>query len=383
MRGPFHDPHRGETRELRLARRSRKIETPMGRLAHLGVHPLARYEARAFDKPAAPVLEPVSLETGNDLRPMTLADMIGQDALKPLFRRLIDNAARLERPLDHLLLIGASGTGKTTLAMILARELDTRCFVLKAPIDMGTLEALRECAQDRDVVFVDEIHQQVHGDRRGITQAVDTESLYHVLEDRILMTPRGPLPFPHTTWIGATTDAGLLPEALVNRFPIQPRLAPYTLSQMAEIGRRNLQSLHMTGETGVPELFASACRLNPRQLNSYVRAASALGGDHIDAQTAHDVVVNLAGTTMDGLTTPMQTALRFLYRHCRRESKQGVTYSASVNTLATATGHGRDTKYISLMVEPWLLQVGLLEVRPTGRTLTDEGIQRAKELCDA
>lgn len=347
--------------------------------------PLARYRENPYRVPATgasapPTLKPVSLDTGNELRPLTLDEMVGQDDLKPLLRRLIDNGKRLGRPLGHVLLIGAPGTGKTTLAMVLARELGADCFVLKPPIDMGTLEQLRTVAQDGDIVFVDEIHQQVHGDRRGITQAVDPESLYHVLEDNLLMTPTEPLIFPRLTWIGGTTDAGLLPQAMTDRFPIQPRLAPYTLSQMAEIARRNLNALNLTADVGVAELFASASRLTPRQLNSYVKTARDLAGDHIDGSTARDVVVTLAGTTPDGLTTTMQTILKFLYQHCRREVKGETVYSASVNTLATAAGHGRDTKYIAVMAEPWLLHAGLLEVRPSGRTLTAKGIQRAKEL---
>jgi len=72
--------------------------------------------------------------------------------------------------------------------------------------------------------------------------------------------------------------------------------------------------------------------------------------------------------------------LTFMYRNCWRPNKDGGVYSASVNTLATACGHGRDTKAIALLVEPWLLQVGLLEVRPTGRTLTAAGVERARQL---
>ena len=344
-------------------------------------HPLYHLTQRP---PVKSKLEPADMDRArNPLRPTTLDEMVGQELLKPLLRRLITNARTSKRPLDHMLLVGASGTGKSTTATVVAQQLGTRVFMLKAPLDMGTLEALRTSAQDGDVIFVDEIHQQVSGDRRGITQACDPESYYHLLEDGVLATSSGPQPFPHVTLIGATTDVGLLPEALSNRFPLQPRLAPYQEDEMVVLAQRNAQALRLRLEASVAGLFAKACRLNPRQLNSYMRSAGALGGQYVSFETAREVVEDLAGTTLDGLTPSMQSVLRFLYCNCRRETKTAAMYSASVTTLATAAGHGRDTKAISLLVEPWLLQKGLLTVQHQGRTLTAAGIERAAELCEA
>lgn len=369
--------HRNPKRDLpiRLALASERLAATHDPLARHAPNPYAPKVA------AAPKLEPASLDTGNELRPLTLDQIVGQDDLKPLLRKLIANSRRLHRPLSHVLLIGGPGTGKTTISLVLARALGVRCFVLKPPIDMGTLLALRESAREGDVVFVDEIHMQVHGDRRGITQAVDPENLYHILEDRILMTPTGPVTFPHLTWIGATTDAGLLPQALVDRFPIQPHLAPYTEPQMLEIAHRNLAALKLSHAPGVAAMFAAACRLTPRQLNSYIETAQALAGQNITSADAHDVIVSLNGVSLDGLTGQMQTALRYLYLHCGRETKDGMRYSSSVNGLATAVGAGRDTRYVAIFVEPWLLQQGFLQVwAGTGRVLTDKGIARAREL---
>lgn len=327
------------------------------------------------------VVKPIDPATNVDpLRPTTLRDMIGQTRLRPLLRRLIDRALTGRR-LDHLLFVGASGTGKTTIAMVVARELGTRIFSLKAPIDMATLSALRETARDGDVIFVDEIHMQVSGDRRGITQACDPESFYMLLEDGVLSTATGPLPFPKVTWIGATTDVGLLPEPLSNRFPLRPQLADYTTADMVEIAARSMKGLGLNFTHDVALLFAGAARTNPRQVNSYVRAANGLTVNGVvTLSLASEIIVDLNGTTLDGLTPSMQTVLTFLLKHGRRETKQGVQYTASVNSLATAAGHGRDTKAINLLVEPWLLKCGLIEVRPTGRTLTPAGVARARDL---
>lgn len=339
-------------------------------------------ERYAQPKGAATSLRPLQrTESHNKLRPRLLADVVGQERLKPLLRRLVDTAKATGRPLSHMLFVGASGTGKTTMSTVLANEIGTRVFELKAPLDMGTLDALRLQAHNRDVIFVDEIHLQVSGDRRGITEACDPESFYMLLEDGVLSTATGPMPFPQVTWIGATTDVGLLPEPLSNRFPIQPRLAPYTIEDMTTIGEANAKALHLGCTSGVTMLFAGASRGIPRQVNSYMVAARGLTlDDTISLELAREVVEDLASTTLDGLTESMQTVLRFLYRHGRRETRQGTVYTASVNTLATACGHGRDTKAINLLVEPYLLQRGLLEVRPTGRTLTPAGVERARQL---
>jgi holliday junction DNA helicase RuvB len=338
--------------------------------------------AKAPQAAAVVEIHPTDLSSGsNPLRPRRLCDVVGQAKLKPLLARLIDAARSTRRPLDHLLLVGASGTGKTTLATVIASELGTRVFCLKAPVDQGTLLGLRSAARDRDVIFTDEIHMQVSGDRRGITQACDPESFYRLLEDGALATPTGPLSFPAVTWIGATTDVGLLPEALSNRFVLQPRLAPYSDADMAQIAKANARALGLVCQRGVCELFAGASRGVPRQVNSYMRAARQLTASRpVTVELAREVVEDLCATTLDGLTESMQIVLRFLYRNCRRETRAGVSYSASVNTLATACGHGRDTKAISLLTEPFLLGRGLLEVRPSGRTLTPAGVERARRL---
>ena len=214
-----------------------------------------------------------------------------------------------------------------------------------------------------------------------MTQACDPESFYLLLEDGVLATPHGPLPFPKVTWIGATTDVGLLPEPLSNRFTIQPRLQLYTAADMEQIAESNATALDLNCETGVFGLFAGASRATPRVVNNYMRSARSLSrGGQVDLELAREVVEDLSSTTLDGLTESMQIVLRYLYKHCARPTKDGIVYSASVNSLATAAGHGRDTKAISLLVEPYLLQRGLLQVRPTGRTLTDAGVVRARQL---
>lgn len=335
----------------------------------------------AKNAPKQVKIEPASqTASANELRPRLLADVIGQERLRSLLRRLINASKSTGRPLDHLLFVGAAGTGKTTLAGVIANEIGKQVFELKAPLSTDVLAALGRSAKEGDVVFVDEIHMQVSGDRRGITQACDPESFYLLLEDGLLATPTGPVKFPKITWIGATTDVGLLPQPLSDRFVIQPRLSPYTTSDLIKIGEANAKALGVNCDKGVYSLFAGASRGVPRVVNNYMKAARQLSDGFVTNSLAREVVRDLFSTTLDGLTDSMQTVLTYLYRFCARESKGETIYTASVNNLATAAGHGRDTKAISLLVEPYLLQQGLLQVRPTGRQLTPAGVERARRL---
>jgi Holliday junction DNA helicase RuvB len=285
--------------------------------------------------------------------------------------------------MPHMLFVGAAGTGKTTFATVIANEIGSRVFELEAPLDRVTLAELREVARDRDVIFIDEIHMQVSGDRRGITQACDPESFYRLLEDGVLATATGPLSFPAVTWIGATTDVGLLPQPMTDRFTIRPRLRPYTMADMAEIAVRSVKALGVRTEPGVCDLFAGASRCVPREINRYVETAHRLAGDGpVSLELAREVVEDLNGTTLDGLDETMQGSLRYLLLHGRRETRHGVVYSASEGALATACGHGRDTRAIRA-AEPYLIQRGLLTVHAgIGRILTPAGIERARQLIE-
>ena len=335
---------------------------------------------QAKAKGAEPTIKPANTrERHNPLRPHTLDEMIGQARLKPLLRRLVDTAKATRRPVPHMLMVGAAGTGKTTVATVLGNEIGRRVFALKAPVDAATLTVLAKTCHNGDVLLVDEIHMQVSGDRRGITQACDPEAFYTLLEDGTLATPTGPQRFPRVTWIGATTDAGLLPLPLVARFVLQPQLDPYTEAEMALLAQHNATALRLRISDHAARMFARASRQNPRQVNTYVKQAQALGAVLIGAEEAREVIVDLSSTTLDGLTKPMVDMLVFLLRSPR--VVRGETYyKASVNSIATAIGFGRDTKHVALMVEPELMKRALVQVTSGGRMLTDMGVKRARQL---
>jgi Holliday junction DNA helicase RuvB len=332
-------------------------------------------------QPAGPSAVTATERTANPMRPTTLDEMIGQERVRKLLRRVIDATARRRQPLDHVLLVGASGAGKSTVANIIANELGVDCFQVQAPVSTETLLDLRTKMVIGDVLFIDEIHQQAIADRRGKSAATDPEVLFHVLEDRRLVTPEGVFDFPHITVIGATTDEGMLPDPFINRFPLRPVLEPYKQAELALIATYNARALAISITRDAATVFARASRGVPRQINNYVKNAALLG-DGIDVALAEEVVRDLNRTTDDGLTLDMQRALVFLYRRGKRTNKSDntTTYQASVMTLATALGKSRDVKAIQLRVEPYLIERGYLQVGHGGRSLTDAGVRRAKDL---
>jgi holliday junction DNA helicase RuvB len=332
----------------------------------------------------APAPVTATARTANPLRPDRLADMIGQERVRGLLRRVIDAAADRPHPLDHMLLVGPSGLGKSTLAHVIANEVGTDCYQVSAPISGEQLLQLRTEMLSGDVLFIDEIHQQAVADRRGRNASMDPEVLYHVLEDRRLITPTGVLDFPEITIIGATTDEGMLPYPFINRFPLRPVLEPYKQGDLTRIAKLNADALDVTITWDAALTFARAARGVPRQINNYVRNGAMLATT-IDVDVAEEVVRDLNRTTDDGLTLDMQRALVFLYRRGKRTNKAAgtVTYQASVMTLATALGKSRDTKAVQLRVEPYLIERGYLQVGNGGRSLTDSGLRRAKELAKA
>lgn len=340
--------------------------------------------AQVISTVTGPELTPVDLDdrSGNPLRPTALEDVIGQTKVKRLLRRMIDAALDRGTPLDHVLLTGPAGTGKTTLASLIAHELGSDCYQVEAPISQETLLALREQAHDSDVLFIDEIHMQAAQDRRGRSTHMSPETLYHVLEDRRIVTPEGVLTFPAITVVGATTDIGLIPPPLRRRFPIQPRLEHYSEADLVAIATMNADRLDLELEGDSAVIFARASGGFPWQVNSFMRNAAALTTDTVSEDLAREVIQDLNGHTLDGLTRDQQRMMLFLLINGRRQNRRTgeVIYQSSVSTLATGIGMARDVKAIQLYVEPPLIERGLVQVAPSGRVLTDKGIQRAHEL---
>ncbi|HJE31375.1 MAG TPA: Holliday junction branch migration DNA helicase RuvB [Weissella confusa] len=299
------------------------------------------------------------------LRPSTLSQYIGQEPLKARLQVYIQAARQREEPLDHVLLYGPPGLGKTTLAMVIANEMDVGLRTTSGPAieKSGDLLALLNELQPGDVLFIDEIHR--------MPKTVE-EMLYSAMEDFYvdIIAGEGPtarpihFPLPPFTLIGATTRAGMLSQPLRDRFGIVEHMAYYTTAELAEIIQRSADIFNTTiKESGAIEL-ARRSRGTPRVANRLLRRvrdfAMVKQRDDID-----DAMVNfsldLLKVDSAGLDEVDHKILRTMI-----EYYQGGP--VGVNTIAANIGEEVDT--IESMYEPYLLQIGFLQRTPRGRVVT-------------
>lgn len=316
--------------------------------------------------------------TANPMRPRCFQDVVGQQGAKKLLAAAIRAAKQLGHTLDHTLLTGPAGTGKSTIAHVVGEEMGVNVIQLSAPVAYDVLLQLREQMNDGDILFVDEIHLMAIAERRGKESITQPEQFYSILEDRVIITPQGPLPYPEITVIGATTDPGRLPESFLDRFPLRPRLVEYTDDDLAVIAKMNAKALGMHSTRGGAMATALAAAGTPRIVNNLVRNARLF--DNVLNERAVAQVREANGIAGDGLDALQQQMLKFLWTRGATTTKQGVVYQCSLGSLATALGLSRDTKAVNLYVEPLLIKRGYVQVSQQGRRLTDAGIIRASAI---
>jgi len=310
-------------------------------------------------------LGPGDRDADETLRPRMLTAFVGQEKIKDNFKIFIEAARRRKEPLDHLLLFGPPGLGKTTLAHIVAREMGTNIRTTSGPVleRPGDLAGVLTNLEEGDVLFIDEIHRISH---------VVEEYLYPAMEDYCIdiMIDKGPnarsvkINIPRFTLIGATTRSGLLTAPLRARFGIVERLNYYADDELAQIVRRSGEILNIEIDSEGAAEIAGRSRGTPRIANRLLRRVRDFAQVKEDGKinrAVADRALKMLEVDSEGLDTMDKRILDYILHACGGGP-------VGVNSLAVGVGESAET--IEEIYEPYLIQRGFLKRTSAGRVLT-------------
>jgi len=304
------------------------------------------------------------------LRPLDFGDFVGQPKTVERLRVMTGAARKRGDVLNHVLLSGPPGLGKTSLAFVLGQEMERTVRVTSGPVveKAGDLAGLLTGLEEGDILFIDEIHR--------IPKTVE-EYLYSAMEDfRIdIMIDQGPnarsvrLNLPKFTLVGATTRAGLLTAPLRSRFTLQSRLDYYSVEDLVAITRRTCKLLDVTIDDDGAKEIASRARGTPRIVNNliyFVRDFAQERGDGTITRKSAAGGLEMLEIDDAGLDEMDKRLLRIIAEQYRGGP-------VGMSTLAIAAGEESDT--LEEVHEPFLIQSGLIQRTPQGRVITAHGMR--------
>ena len=307
------------------------------------------------------------------LRPQSLDEFVGQAALREQLSILLEAARGRGEALDHVLLYGPPGLGKTTLAAIIANEMATSLRTTSGPAieHQGMLASILTNLDDREIFFVDEVHR--------LSRAVE-EALYPAMEDFAFDYVAGKgagaqamrLTLRHFTVVGATTRAGLLGGPLRDRFGISFRVDFYAVDELTAIVRRSAGLLRVAVDAAAAELIASRARGTPRVANRLLRRArdfaQVRAAGQVDLAVAEQAlaVLGIDGQGLDDMDRRVLGAL------CGAYAGRPV----GLQTLAVSVQEDPDT--VEDIVEPYLIRLGYLARTPQGRLATSSAYRHLR-----
>lgn len=313
-------------------------------------------------------LEDQEIESG--IRPLSLKEYIGQSAIKENIKIFIEAAKHREEALDHVLLYGPPGLGKTTMAGVIASEMGVKIKITSGPAieRPGDIAAILNNLQHGDILFIDEIHR--------MSRQVE-EVLYSAMEDYCIdiVVGKGPtaksirLSLPKFTLIGATTRAGMLSSPLRDRFGIIQRLEYYTNEELGQIIERTARLLETPITNGAALELAKCSRGTPRVANRLLKRVRDIALIKFENQIDDKVctsalgLLNIDRNGLDDIDRRIIEAIALQF-------KGG---PVGLDTLAAAIGEERDT--LEDVYEPYLIQQGFMQRTPRGRMLAPKAYE--------